>query len=360
MNESKHPTDKSNCPTFCDIYKCSTICETAESIAKKLNLDLKTFLNEVLENLVVPEIGCIKAPNSKTSCKYGYTPNFFSFANNTQPIVAKKFVTERTRTGPCAACAKYDGKIFYLPGNALQMPSLPIHPNCKCHYEDFTLSQIKERNKMIKNVDIQLINTSKRIHIQRRRQMSEAAISIQENLTAEKNISQDEIFFIFNGRYLYSSDGKFIVDAVAGKPTKISTHKWINGGSETVVHKSLVFDYSKDKQTQKDIGPLPEGVWSFDRDNYGSLLHGNIVKHGLKYKAWGKYHWSLIPSDRTNTFERKRDSFTIHGGTEYGSAGCIDLKHEIDEFHSYVLKLPQKKIFLYAKYPEETIEIPAD
>lgn len=37
-----------------------------------------------------------------------------------------------------------------------------------------------------------------------------------------------------------------------------------------------------------------------------------------------------------------------------------DLKHEIDEFHSYVLKLPQKKIFLYAKYPEETIEIPAD
>ena len=40
--------------------------------------------------------------------------------------------------------------------------------------------------------------------------------------------------------------------------------------------------------------------------------------------SWGSYSWPLHPDPGTQTYGRSK--FNIHGGTSWGSAGCIDLK----------------------------------
>ncbi len=111
---------------------------------------------------------------------------------------------------------------------------------------------------------------------------------------------------------------------------------------------------SPDNQGLKNTGPIPEGSWTFNtsaiqtitvQDNVvGSLskaasllLAGSdSVKFGTWYGgdiAWGLERVFLAPSGDTNTLGR--DKFSIHGGDQYGSAGCIDLGHdEIDFFRT--------------------------
>ncbi|MBQ4070542.1 MAG: hypothetical protein IJD52_04200 [Alphaproteobacteria bacterium] len=50
---------------------------------------------------------------------------------------------------------------------------------------------------------------------------------------------------------------------------------------------------------------------------------------GSEY-SWGNSRVWLDPSKETNTYDRS--GFSVHGGAEPGSAGCIDLTHHIDEF----------------------------
>ena len=73
--------------------------------------------------------------------------------------------------------------------------------------------------------------------------------------------------------------------------------------------------------------------------------------------AWGSYHWILIPLPQTNTYQRKRNSFTIHGGNNYDSGGCIDLQKNDVILREYLKNVHQTKMFLFVQYDEKKVII---
>ena len=77
------------------------------------------------------------------------------------------------------------------------------------------------------------------------------------------------------------------------------------------------------------------------------LLKGKIVGYSkvddAHSAAWGAYR---IPIYQTAAQEDAtgRNNMFIHGGTSYGSAGCIDLQHWMDAFVSNLKKATTGKI----------------
>lgn len=77
-------------------------------------------------------------------------------------------------------------------------------------------------------------------------------------------------------------------------------------------------------QKEADFGPIPEGKYWIRLDE----IQSNWLGRRRSQKAWGN-HWVTIhvyPGTKTH----KRGGFFIHGGTEPGSIGCIDLTSEMD------------------------------
>ena len=87
------------------------------------------------------------------------------------------------------------------------------------------------------------------------------------------------------------------------------------------------FDYNPARQTQANIGPIPEGVYWIRPDE---LWENAWWRIGASDAAWGEYRISIHPFMKTET--HKRGGFFIHGGTVPGSAGCIDLTTKISDF----------------------------
>ena len=87
----------------------------------------------------------------------------------------------------------------------------------------------------------------------------------------------------------------------------------------------------------------------------GSIWKGNFKKHIIKKAAWGNYHWRLFPMPETNMRGRKIDSFTIHGGTDPESSGCIDLTSGDVTFRKYLQALGQDDLIIVAQYPRQEI-----
>lgn len=124
--------------------------------------------------------------------------------------------------------------------------------------------------------------------------------------------------------------------AVSGKP-----------GFQTVEH-----------QGSKDIGPLPEGAWlarqaKFERiDLYGSFV--GFTGRGTwpgSTPSWGRFRIWLEPVGETKTFDRS--GFSIHGGATPGSAGCIDLTSNVEDFARHFLAYG-KDLLLVVTYPVAT------
>jgi hypothetical protein len=104
----------------------------------------------------------------------------------------------------------------------------------------------------------------------------------------------------------------------------------------------------KGYQHVRDTGPIPEGrylvrqtklqLMTIVDDMVGTL--GSPLSEAIRGRkvgawpggsiAWGVHRVELEPFPGTNTFGRK--NFFIHGGTSYGSAGCIDLAMRMHEF----------------------------
>ena len=62
-------------------------------------------------------------------------------------IVAVRFVSEEShsKTGVCKKCQHYSGNIYFLsPDGSHNGPILPLHPNCCCHYQYLTESELKQ------------------------------------------------------------------------------------------------------------------------------------------------------------------------------------------------------------------------
>lgn len=143
----------------------------------------------------------------------------------------------------------------------------------------------------------------------------------------------------FDGRKLaLRENGKPIVDwpAVSGRP-----------------------DFQHPKfQSHVDQGPLPQGSYRFsvsdmqrfeNTDAY-DRLKGRFGGGGWPggQKSWGNYRFWLAPSAGTQTLGR--GNFSIHGGYEPGSAGCIDLTDEMDEFADLMQAIGQDQINVEVDY----------
>lgn len=143
----------------------------------------------------------------------------------------------------------------------------------------------------------------------------------------------------FDGRKLVlEENGKGIMDwpAVSGRP-----------GTQGAEY-----------QSYRDHGPLPQGAY---RVNVGEMQRyedtslydrfKGAFKHGTwkgGTPAWGRYRFWLKPGENTQTFGR--DNFSIHGGWTPGSAGCIDLTSEMDDFADLMQALGQDEINVSVDY----------
>ena len=115
-------------------------------------------------------------------------------------------------------------------------------------------------------------------------------------------------------------------------------------------------------------GPIPEGSWQVKQSNYQNfndlpILDRAISQAGAYVKSmklvgkwpggtesWGTHRIWLEPDTRTNTYNRSR--VTIHGGNDFGSAGCIDLADGMDDFAQDYKKYG-KDMPLTVKYPKK-------
>lgn len=130
---------------------------------------------------------------------------------------------------------------------------------------------------------------------------------------------------------------------------------------------AAVFDYSAQRQTQKNIGPIPEGTYTVNpkeiqRPSLADKIIG--IPGGNPWKKFGKYPGSTyawgncrIPITKTEeqTKKTERDGFTIHGGSRRGSAGCIDLTDKDEKFCNFIEKYrgkDQNSIPLTVEYPK--------
>ena len=126
------------------------------------------------------------------------------------------------------------------------------------------------------------------------------------------------------------------------------------------------FDYSRTSQAIPNIGPIPEGDYSINPqkiqsfDNI-SLLDKIISTTGLggSFKggkiAWGNDRVWIEPSkvevrNPKNGNTIIRTNFSIHGGVTPGSAGCIDLHKNADNFFNVLKTSESNKIKLRVNY----------
>lgn len=122
-------------------------------------------------------------------------------------------------------------------------------------------------------------------------------------------------------------------------------------------------------QNVPNNGPIPEGSWQVKQSNYQNFddlsMNDKVISQvGAIAKAfeksvgkwpggtwaWGKHRIWLEPQDKTNTHGRTR--ITIHGGSDFGSAGCIDLAGGMDDFAQDYKKYG-KDMPLTVKYPKK-------
>lgn len=100
-------------------------------------------------------------------------------------------------------------------------------------------------------------------------------------------------------------------------------------------------------QGEKDKGPLPEGEWILRQDQLQTIdkvsewerLKGAVGRgtwRGLE-DSWGKTRVWLEPGQGTDT--KGRGGFSVHGGKTPGSAGCIDLTDQMEDFADYFRRM---------------------
>jgi RHS repeat-associated protein len=114
-----------------------------------------------------------------------------------------------------------------------------------------------------------------------------------------------------------------------------------------------LFDYSHNRQKEGSTGPLPEGNYivnpkdvrqlSLFDDMVGTVLAPTML-FGKKYgafpggsSAWGMARLEINPHS-VNIDGVIRSGFTIHGGEDPGSAGCIDLLRGEVSFFAWLQK----------------------
>jgi len=152
---------------------------------------------------------------------------------------------------------------------------------------------------------------------------------------ANKRLEQGRVALLFDGQQLY-----LVYKNEVLKYHAVSGNELIGGRSNPAL------------QQVKNRGPIPEGLyWTGEIQRWEDLSIaqklGAFVSFipGLKlgkwprgWLAWGEIRTPLAPNKLSDTFRRSR--FFIRGGTQPGSAGCIDLWSDAPAFFSLFLSLP--------------------
>ena len=205
----------------------------------------------------------------------------------------------------CDECSGNDGTVYE---NKEDIPVCPVHPNCRCWVEEATLNEAGKKigSKVYKG--------------QKPEKKSESQPDNEINKpTFEKPVNvKPGQYAVFDGKKftLYENDKPIMSwDAVSGKDGY----------------------RSPEYQNMKDTGPIPEGTYVARQSElqhitpYGIIV--GIANAGTwpgSLYSWGASRVKLESSQQTNTYGR--GGFYIHGGWVPGSAGCIDLTSNIDNF----------------------------
>ena len=211
----------------------------------------------------------------------------------------------------CDECAGLDKQVFFSPD---EIPDVPAHPNCQCSITEETLD---EKGKTIAKKDYKADKKTE-----------PKSQEPSDTPTFEKpvNIKPGQ-YAVFDGKKftLYENDKPIMSwDAVSGKDGYRSS----------------------EYQNLKDTGPIPEGAYVARQSElqfYKDITWDNRLRSAVGFGTWrgGTDSWGesrvwLEPSKETNTYGR--GGFSVHGGVEPGSAGCIDLTNRIDEFTQWFEK----------------------
>ena len=130
------------------------------------------------------------------------------------------------------------------------------------------------------------------------------------------------------------------------------------------------FDYSVERQKEKEAGPIPEGeYWITPSELRSPSLTSPLFL--MNTDSWGHHRISIHKYPGTNT--HGRGGFFIHGGDKFGSKGCIDLAGFMGHFvrrlnelvPTRVVQVPQRVelkptcyIPLTVKYPSQRVDMP--
>jgi RHS repeat-associated protein len=163
---------------------------------------------------------------------------------------------------------------------------------------------------------------------------------LQDKPAKQCTLDGNPVAFVFDGKSLSGVARNW--PAVSGKPLSVE----LIGSGVTPVGLGLyilwwvyrkVFDYSVEAQARQYEGPIPAGTWWFDICEESGVdpirrgpSYGMVI---LESEAWGLYRYSL----HAEMVESQRvKGFFIHGGMEFGSAGCIDIANADVELHALV------------------------
>ncbi|MGD9638604.1 MAG: tlde1 domain-containing protein [Alphaproteobacteria bacterium] len=111
---------------------------------------------------------------------------------------------------------------------------------------------------------------------------------------------------------------------------------------------------SKEYQGLRNKGPIPEGTYVARKETFQEMSKSDYLKGFVgrgawrgQITSWGTQRVWLEPSKETNT--KDRSGFSIHGGRDRGSRGCIDLTNQMPEFGAW-FKKNNKDVKVIVKY----------
>ena len=127
----------------CGNVECEQHCIELCKIAEKMGCMEKNEISSAVARLFVFPGICpaLKPGSNQSSCRFRPLIDdlIASYDDRTgRRIIGKKYISDAdaSKSGACQKCLEYANRIFKWPEEADQMPKLPLHPNCKCHYED--------------------------------------------------------------------------------------------------------------------------------------------------------------------------------------------------------------------------------
>jgi type VI secretion system (T6SS) effector TldE1-like protein len=157
-------------------------------------------------------------------------------------------------------------------------------------------------------------------------------------------------------------DNSINFNGVSGKGKPDGTN-W----DDVVLQHITKFDYSIENQKKRNEGPIPEGLYSINKNKIQKIGEQSKLKQFLNefglgsfpggISSWGINRWWINAESDTETFGR--GGFSLHGGAIWGSRGCIDLCKNLGDFTKMFLDINQNqsKTYLKVNYDNNVIRI---